>query len=114
MKRRGSFGLGLVVFLVALVPAAGAVGASQAPRFEGFGTTFELQGSNGYDIWVSAYSRQRDGQGWISIAIAGRHSTAFYRAPARVRGEAARDSMATSVEPDPIPGGQRQARSLGG
>lgn len=100
MKRRGSFGLGLVVFLVALVPASGAVGAPQLPRFQGFGTTFELQGSNGYEIWVSAYSRRRDGLGWISIGVGGKHGSAFYRAPARVRGEAARDSTATSIEAD--------------
>jgi hypothetical protein len=99
MRRRGSFGLGLVVvFLVALVPATAAAGS--VARLQGFGTSFELQGTNGYAIWVSAYSRRRDGKGWISIAAGGKQGAAFYRAPARVRGEAARDSTATSIEAD--------------
>ncbi|HEY3552160.1 MAG TPA: hypothetical protein VGK66_00590, partial [Solirubrobacterales bacterium] len=100
MKRRGIFGLGLVVLLVALLPASGASGAPRTPRFEGFGTTFELQGSNGYEIWVAAYSRRRDGQGWVSISVGGKHAFTTYRAPARVRGEAARDTTATSIEAD--------------
>ena len=100
MKRRGTFGLGLVVLLLALVPATGASGTPQTPRFEGFGTTFKLQGTNGYEIWVAAYSRRRDGQGWVSISVGGKHVFATYRAPARVRGEAARDTTATSIEAD--------------
>jgi hypothetical protein len=100
MKRRGIFGLGLVVLLAALVPAAGALGARSVDRFQGFGTTFELQGSNGYALWVSAYSKRRDGRGWISIAAGRNDGVAFYRAPARVRGEAAKDSTATSIEAD--------------
>jgi hypothetical protein len=100
MKQRGTFGLGLVVLLVALVPATGASGALSKARFEGFGTTFELQGTNGYEVWVSAYSRRRDGRGWISIGVGGKHAAAIYRAPARVRGEAERDSTATAIDAD--------------
>jgi hypothetical protein len=100
MNRRGSFGLGLVVLLLVVVPASGAVGAPQVPRFEGFGTTFEVRGTNGYDIWVSAYSRRRDGRGWVSIGVGDKRGSAFYRAPARVLGEAARDSTATTIEAD--------------
>lgn len=100
MKRRGSYGLGLVVLLVALVSATGASGALSKARFAGFGTTFKLQGTNGYGVWVSAYSRRRDGRGWISIGVGGKHAAAVYRAPARVVGEAARDSTATAIEAD--------------
>lgn len=100
MKRRGIFGLGLLMLLVALWPASGALGALQKTRFEGFGTTFELQGTNGYEIWVAAYSRRRDGEGWIAISVGGKHAFTTYRAPARVRGEAARDTTATSIEAD--------------
>jgi hypothetical protein len=100
MRKRAIFGLGLVTLLVALVPVAGAAGTPQVSRFEGFGTTFKLQGTNGYEIWVSAYSRRRDGRGWISVGVGGKHAAATYRAPARVLGEAARDSTATSIEAD--------------
>jgi hypothetical protein len=100
MKRWGSFGLGLIVFLVALLPVTGALGARSVARYEGFGTTFELHGTNGYEVWVSAYSRRRDGQGWITIGVGGKHAAAFYRAPALVRGEEANDSTATAIEAD--------------
>lgn len=100
MKRRGTFGLALVMCLAALLPPTVAAAGLPNASFEGFGTTFELQGTNGYDILISAYSRRRDGQGWISITVTGKHAAAFYRAPARVRGEAARDSTATLIEAD--------------
>jgi hypothetical protein len=100
MNRRRVFGLGLAVLLLALVLVSGAAGAPRRPKFQGFGTTFELQGSNGYDVWVAAYSRRRDGRGWISIGVGSKRAAASYQAPARVRGEAARDSTATSIEAD--------------
>lgn len=100
MKRWGIFGAALVVLLVAMLPAtAGARGLSKA-RFQGFGTSFRLQGTDGYDVWVSAYSRRRDGKGWISITATGKHAAASYRAPARVTGEPARDGTATAIKAD--------------
>jgi hypothetical protein len=87
MKWRGIFGLSLVVALMALALSTIAAAKPHLPEFEGFGTTFKLEGTNGYEIWVSAYSRRRDGQGWISIGVGGKHAAAIYRAPARVRGK---------------------------
>jgi hypothetical protein len=67
MKRWGIFGLGLVMLLVALTPAAGAV---SGPRFEGFAATFKLRGTNDYDIWVSAYFAAA---GWAGLDLHRRH-----------------------------------------
>lgn len=100
MKRWGIANAAVVVLLVALLPGASIAATHQTARFEGFGTSFRVEGSNGYELWVSAYSRRRDGKGWISIAAAGKHAAAFYRAPARVLGEPARNGTATAIRAD--------------
>lgn len=89
---------GLIALLVALLPAPAE--AAAVPKFEGFATEFKLEGRNGYEIWVSAYAPRHNGKGWISLAVAGKHAAAFYRAPALVTGEAARDTTATAVKAD--------------
>jgi len=88
----------LTALLVALLPVPSE--AAALPRFEGFATEFKLEGSNSYEIWVSAYAPRHNGEGWISLVVAGKHATAFYRAPALVIGEAARDTTATAVKAD--------------
>jgi hypothetical protein len=98
MKGRGIIVAVLMALLVALLPVPSE--AAALPRFEGFATEFKLEGSNGYEIWVSAYAPRHNGKGWISLAIAGKHAAAFYRAPALVIGEAARDTTATAVKAD--------------
>jgi hypothetical protein len=100
MKRWGIFGVILVVLSVAMLPATASGRALSRARFGGFGTSFKLQGTEGYDLWVSAYSRRRDGKGWISIWADGKHAAASYRAPARVTGEPARDGTATAIKAD--------------
>jgi len=100
VRGRAIIAAALVVLLAALWPAASEGTSIQLAKFEGFATEFKLEGSNGYDIWVSAYAPRRDGKGWISFAVAGRNAAAFYRAPALVEGEAARDTLATVVKAD--------------
>jgi len=100
MRRWRTAGAVLVVLVAALLPASTGAAGLQRARFQGFGTSFNLQGSNGYRLWVSAYSVRRDGEGWLSIAVVGDHGGALYRAPARVTGEAARDGTATAIKAD--------------
>jgi len=100
MKKWGILGVVLAALLMVSGPAATANGALPTPRFAGFGTTFELKGTNGYDLWVSAFSRRRDGDGWIVIVAGGKHSAAAYRVRARVRGDEAGGGLATSIEAD--------------
>jgi len=100
MKELRIAGAALVVLLVALLPASTTAAGLQTSKFEGFGTSFKLEGSNGYSVWVSAYSRRPDGRGSISITVAGKHAAALYRAQAQVTGEPARDGTATTIKAD--------------
>jgi hypothetical protein len=49
--------------------------------------------TNGYDIWVSTYSRRRDGKGWITVSAGSKHGRLLPGAGAGPR-EAARDATA--------------------
>lgn len=100
MRKWRIAGTALVVLVASLLPATIAESALQTAKFEGVGTYFHLAGSNGYEFWVTAYSRRRDGKGRISIMVAGEHAAAYYRAPARVVGEPARDGTATAIKAD--------------
>lgn len=83
MRRSSIICLGLVALLSALLPAtAGAFGASYGS--EGAATGFSLDGSNGYSIFVYAYSERADGQGRITISVDRKGESAFYSAPAEV------------------------------
>jgi hypothetical protein len=100
MKKWQIAGAALVVLLVGLLPATTSAANLQTPRFEGFGTSFKIDGSNRYQLWVSAYARGRGGRGWMTIDVVGNHAHASYRTPARVTGEPTRDGTATAIEAD--------------
>jgi hypothetical protein len=79
------------VTALALVPgqaaASGGSSAAATAEFIGFGTGFELQGTNGYSIGVGGFSERLDGKGnvYVGVARQGRYkSGAFYVAPAVV------------------------------
>jgi hypothetical protein len=85
----------LCACLAALACAAPAQGSVLEPlplaakaEFLGYAAGFRLQGTNGYDLFVSAYSERRDGKGEMVIAAARRNarygSGALYVAPAVV------------------------------
>lgn len=83
MRRRSIIWLSLVALLSALVPAsAGAFGASYSS--EGVATGFSLEGSNGYSIFVSAYSHRADGRGQVTVLVSRKRESAVYSAPAQV------------------------------
>jgi hypothetical protein len=86
--------IGLAVLAAALFVAApaaamrtGASGSASA-EFIGFSTGFELQGTNGYDIRVGAYTERLDSHGRIGVGVTRGNSSggggAFYSAPAIV------------------------------
>ena len=85
----------ICIFLLALIvpvasaPAAASAGSSTTAtaEFFGFGTGFQLQGSNGYDLGIGGFSERRDGRGraYVSVARKGNYkSGASYSAPAIV------------------------------
>jgi hypothetical protein len=84
----------LCVCLAVLALAAPAEAAAPEPpvaaksEFLGYSAGFRLQGTNGYDLFVSAYSERRDGKGEMVIAAARRNAWygggALYVAPAVV------------------------------
>lgn len=57
--------------LVAPVQAAASGGSSAAAtaEFIGFGTGFELQGTNGYSIGIGGFSERLDGKGRVYVAV---------------------------------------------
>ena len=90
MSLRTAFCVCLALLGLAAPAAAAGTGASgsASAEFIGFSTGFKLQGTNGYDIRVGAFSERLDGRGRIGVGVTRGDNSgevgAFYSAPAIV------------------------------
>ncbi|HEX7278049.1 MAG TPA: hypothetical protein VF255_00370 [Solirubrobacterales bacterium] len=87
MKARSILGLCLLTLTIAApsAPAAAAKPAAvNAADFPGYWAAFQLQGSNGYSIGISAYSVPLEEEEGISIAAFRKGSVALYTASVRM------------------------------
>jgi hypothetical protein len=77
---RGSLALAAVVCVVVQTAPAAAEGE---PETGAFGA-FRLKGTNGFSIFVMAYSKPRFKHGEVALFVVGKGEAAFYLAPAKV------------------------------
>ena len=86
-KRWSKFAIAMVA-LAALAQAAPAAAEKSvsldASEFPGYSTVFQLKGSNGYAIWVYAYSIPLYEEEGIAIAAIGKGAAAYYGAPVQM------------------------------
>lgn len=87
MKPRSIFGLCLLLLAlgVQVAPAAADEPAHyDADEFPGYSAVFQIEGSNGYSVEVSAYSVPLEEEEGIAVAVTRKGSAAFYSAPVRM------------------------------
>jgi len=87
MKPRSIFGLCLTLVALGALPASAGAEKSvshNASEFPGYSAIFQLEGSNGYSIEISAYSVPLEEEEGIAIAVTRKGSAAFYSAPVRM------------------------------
>jgi hypothetical protein len=63
--------------------ASGAPSAAATAEFFGYGTSFRLHGTNGYDLEFTAFTERRDGRGEIAVFVS--HRSHRSRGPRRLR-----------------------------